>query len=123
MILVSLFSLFNGFFDFTLGAGKNYLMIYKWTRVINTILACVLALILSITSITASSAQDNGPYIARIPSMESDQIGPLHPVGLSFSFGSKTFYVVEDRGQLQASAVNSDVIAISPFADRKGAAR
>ncbi len=96
-------------------------MIYKWTRLINTVFACALALILAVASITASSAQDNKPSIWRIPSMESDQIGPLNPVGLSFSSGSKTFYVVEDQGQ--ASTVNSDVIAISPFADRKGAAR
>ena len=55
--------------------------------------------------------------------MESDQIGPLNPVGLSFSAGSKTFYVVEDQGPGQIAPINSDVIAISPFADRKGAAR
>ncbi|HJS18029.1 MAG TPA: hypothetical protein VJ785_04740, partial [Anaerolineales bacterium] len=83
----------------------------------------MLALILSLASITAISAQANEPYIWRVPSMESDQIGPLHPVGLSFSSGSETFYVVEDRGQGQAPAANSDVIGITPFADRRGAAR
>ncbi len=73
-------------------------MIYKNTRVLNTIFACALALILAVASITASSAQVSGPYIWRVPSMESDQIGPLNPVGLSFSSGSKSFYVVEDQG-------------------------
>src|SRR5688500_4828120 len=96
-------------------------MICKSTRVTNPILACVLALVLSLASIRANAAQVEEPYIRRVPSMEAEQTGSLNPAGLAFSSGSETFYVVEAQGQ--APSVNSDVIEITSLADRQGSAR
>jgi hypothetical protein len=96
-------------------------MIHKMVRITNLILALALALTLSGASFSASSAQAPEAFIRRVPSMESEETGTLNPVGLSFSSKSKTFYVVEAQGQ--APTVNSDVIGISTFAKRKGAAR
>ena len=96
-------------------------MIFNSTRITNSILSLGLAVILTLTSISEGFAQNNEPYIWRVPSMESEQIGPLNPVGLTFSSRSRTFYVIEDQGQ--APAVNSDVVGLTPFADRKGLAR
>ena len=96
-------------------------MIYKSIHITNPLLAFALALMLSMALMTAGFAQGGEVFIRQIPSMEPDQIGPLNPVGLAFSSRSKTFHVVEDRGQ--APTANSDVIAFTPFADRKGSAR
>src|SRR5688572_11403474 len=98
-------------------------MICKSTRVTNPILACVLALVLALASIRANAAQDGEDYVRQVPSMESEQTGSLNPAGLAISSSSKTFYVVEDQVQGQAATVNSDVIAITAFADRGGSAR
>ena len=91
--------------------------------VINTIFACVLALILSIPSITAGSAQDNGPYIARIPWMNLTKSGRCILLVCHFHPDRRLSTLSKIESQVQAAPVNSDVIAISPFADRKGAAR
>jgi hypothetical protein len=96
-------------------------MTINTTRIISAILALALAISTSLTSISFGFAQANEGFIRHVPSMESEEIGTLNPVGLSFSSKSKTFYVVETQGQ--AATVNSDVIGISSFADRKGAAR
>jgi hypothetical protein len=96
-------------------------MVYRLIRLTNLILAVVLALTFSLESNTAGSAQNSEGIIRRLPSMKPDQIGTLHPVGLSFSSKSKTFYIIEDQGQ--TPAVNADVVGITPFADRKGSAR
>src|SRR5262249_22014497 len=98
-------------------------MIYKGVRAPNPILACALSLtlILSFASIRASSAQTGPAYIRRVPSLKTEGIGSLHPVGLSFSSRSKTFYVIEDQGQ--SPITNSDVIGITALADRKGSVR
>lgn len=96
-------------------------MIYKSTRVTNPILACVLALVLALGSIPVGSAQNNEPFIRRIPSMEAEQTGLLNPAGLAFSSSSKTFYVAEDQGQ--APTANSEVVALTSFADRRAPIR
>jgi hypothetical protein len=100
---------------------ETYPMMYKTTRIANLLLSCVLALTLSVGSIRVNAAQIAEGDIWQVPSMESEQTGPLNPVGLSFSSRSKTFYVVEDPGQTPIG--NSDVIGITPFAARKGSTR
>jgi hypothetical protein len=96
-------------------------MVYKVIRLTDFILAVVLALSLSLVSNTAGSAQNSEGIIRRLPSMKADQMGSLHPVGLSFSSRSKTFYFIEAQGQ--TPTVNADVIGITPFADRRGSSR
>ena len=98
-------------------------MIFHGTRISNSIISLGLAIVLSLTSIPAGLAQDNEPYIRLVPSMEPGKTGPLNPVGLTFSSKSKNFYVVEDQGQGQTPTVNSNVIAITSHANRRGTVR
>lgn len=61
--------------------NKYFASSVKQACTINTALAVGLALSLALTSISVGSAQDGEAHIRRVPSMESDQTGPLNLSG------------------------------------------
>ncbi len=89
-------------------------------RIRNALLALGIAFSVTFTVIPAGSAQQPGAaYVTRVSSLEPDQLGTLHPVGLTFSAASKSFYVVEAQHQGVAAAANSKILSISPAAQRR----
>jgi uncharacterized protein YjiK len=79
----------------------------------------VLALILPFLWVPASSAQGNAAFIRQVRVMESDEAGVLNPVGLAFSSRANAFQVIEG----QSGSVNTDLVKLTPFADRAGSTR
>ena len=89
-------------------------------RIRNTVLALGIALSVTFTVIPAGSAQQSGAaYITRVSSLEPDQVGTLHPVGLAFSAALQSFYVVEAQSQGVAAAGTSEILSITPAAERR----
>ena len=84
-----------------------------------SILSLVLALILPFLWIPASSAQSNAAFIRKIRSLEGDKTGLLSPAGLAFSSRANALQVVEK----QNASANTDLVKLTPFADRAGSAR
>jgi uncharacterized protein YjiK len=84
-----------------------------------SVLAVVLALILPFLWVPASSAQGNAAFIRQVRVMESDEAGVLNPVGLAFSSRANAFQVIEG----QSGSVNTDLVKLTPFADRAGSTR
>jgi len=82
-------------------------------------LSLVLALILPFIWIPASSAQSNAAYIRQVRALESDMTGLLSPAGLAFSSRANAFQVMEK----QNASANTDLVKLTPFADRAGSAR
>src|SRR5688500_4236590 len=84
-----------------------------------SILSLILALSLPFLLVPMSSAQGNATFIRQVRALESDQTGVLHPAGLAFSSRANAFQVVNR----QSTSANTDLIKLSPFADRAGSAR
>jgi len=84
-----------------------------------SILSLVLALILPFLWIPASSAQSNAAFIRKIRSLEGDKTGLLSPAGLAFSSRANALQVVEK----QNASANTELVKLTPFADRAGSAR
>ena len=83
------------------------------------ILSLILALILPFAWVPASSAQSKAAFIRQVRVLESDKTGLLSPAGLAFSSRANAFQVM---GKQNASA-NTDLVKLTPFADRAGSAR
>jgi hypothetical protein len=86
--------------------------------------ACVvilLGLILSLSFVwlPAASAQEGLPFIWQVQVMQSDQTGLSNPVGLAFSSRANAFQVAEGKGPSETT----DLVKLTPFADRAGEAR
>src|SRR5262245_26805917 len=81
----------------------------------------LLGLILSFSFILVptSSAQDNSPFLWQVQVMQSDQTGLANPVGLAFSSRANAFQVAEGKGPSETT----DLVKLTPFADRAGEAR
>ncbi|HJS17408.1 MAG TPA: hypothetical protein VJ785_01575, partial [Anaerolineales bacterium] len=75
--------------------------------------------VLSFVWVPASSAQDDPPFIWQVHELESDQTGLSNPLGLAFASKANAFQVLEGK----AASVTSDLVELSPLADRKGVAR
>ena len=84
-----------------------------------SILSLVLALILPFLWIPASSAQSNAAFIRQVRALESDETGLLNPAGLAFSSRANAFQVTEK----QNASDSTDLVKLTPFADRAGSAR
>jgi sugar lactone lactonase YvrE len=84
-----------------------------------SILSLVLALILPFLWIPASSAQSNAAFIRQIRVLAGDKTGLLSPAGLAFSSRANAFQVLEK----QNSAADTNLVKLTPFADRAGSAR
>jgi uncharacterized protein YjiK len=84
-----------------------------------SILSLVLALILPFLWVPVSSAQNNAAFIRQVRALKSEETGLLHPVGLAFSARSNAFQVIER----QDPSDYTELIRLTPFADRAGSAR
>lgn len=84
-----------------------------------SILLVVLALAFPFLRVPASLAQSEPAFIRQVRVMESDQTGLFTPAGLAFSARANAFQVIEGR----SSSANTDLIKLTPFADRAGSAR
>src|SRR3989304_3765798 len=82
-------------------------------------LSVLLPLILPLTWVPAGSAQGNAAFIRQVRALESDKTGLLNPAGLAFSSRANAFQVIEG----QSGSVNTDLVKLTPFADRAGSTR
>src|SRR3990170_457431 len=72
---------------------------------------------------SAGSAQDGVAHIGVVRAFEPDETGLSNPAGLAFSAKPQAFHVVEARGAAHPAPADTDVVKLSPFADRIGSAR
>lgn len=84
-----------------------------------SILSLVLALGFPFLHVPGSAAQANAAFIRQIRALESDQTGLLHPAGLAFSARANAFQVLQRPG----ASADTELIKLTPFADRAGSAR
>ncbi|MEJ2353882.1 MAG: hypothetical protein P8Y03_29260, partial [Anaerolineales bacterium] len=105
--------LVSGTFDWIV---KQHLLTYS-------ILSLELILMLAFTGISASSAQDGPVHISLVQAFEPDETGLSNPAGLAFSARANAFQVVEAPGRGQFPPAETDLIQITPFADRAGSVR
>src|SRR3989304_3486381 len=84
-----------------------------------SVLSVLFALILPLTWVPTGSAQGNAAFIRQVRALESDKTGLLNPAGLAFSSRANAFQVIEG----QSGSVNTDLVKLTPFADRAGSTR
>src|SRR3990172_1373870 len=102
---------------------KPFELVFKGHPFLYSITALGLALILAFGWNSAGSAQDGVAHIGVVRAFEPDETGLSNPAGLAFSFKPHPFHVVEARGAAQPAPADTDVVKLSPFADRIGSAR
>jgi len=100
-------------------AGKFFGRVFTNLLFKLSILSLVLALSLPFLHVPRSAAQANAAFIRQIRTLESDQTGLLHPAGLAFSTRANAFQVLQRPG----ASADTELIKLTPFADRAGSAR
>jgi len=102
-------------------------MFSKNVGTINLIRMLGLVLVITLTSVSVGlaqrSQQNDEAYIRKVRRLETENIGPIVPVGLAYSNKSKAFYVIENRAGAQPQDTDTEVIALSTFADPIESAR
>ena len=82
-----------------------------------------LVYLFSLSGTTTVLAQNGHAFVRQVRAMESEKMGLTNPAGLAFSPGANAFHVVEGRGQGQPPPAETDIVKLTPFADRVGSAR
>src|SRR3972149_5439274 len=98
-------------------------LVFKGQPHLYPILALGLALVLAFGWHAAGSAQGGVAHIRMVRAFEPDESGLSNPAGLAFSSKTKAFHVVEARGPGQSLPAVTDVVKLTPFAERVGSAR
>src|SRR5688572_11813542 len=109
----------NKTFFFRGAAGIRFKQVFSHFLFRLSILSLILALILPFLWIPVLSAQSNTGFIRQIRALEGDQTGLLNPAGLAFSSRANAFHVMDK----QNASANTDLVKVTPFADRAGSAR
>jgi len=98
-------------------------LVFKGQPHLYPILALGLALVLAFGWHSAGSAQDGVAHIGLVRAFELDETGLSNPAGLAFSAKAQAFHVVEGRGAGQPLPAVTNIVALTPFAERTGTAR
>lgn len=77
----------------------------------------------SLSGSSATFAQNDPAFVRHVRALESDEMGLSNPAGLAFSPGANAFHVVEAPGRGRPPPADTDIITLTPFADRVGSAR
>ena len=86
------------------------------------VLVGLICLLLSAGS-EASLAQNDNTFVQQVRIMEADESGISNPAGLSFSSRANAFHLVEALRQGQSPPAVSNIIKLTPAADRVGSAQ
>ena len=97
----------------------------NWRKNIITYSTVVIGLILLFSQggISATFAQSPAAFIRHVRALEADEAGLTNPAGLAFSPGANAFHIVEGPSPGQPPPAETDVVKLTPFADRVGSAR
>ena len=95
------------------------MIIIHWMKISRAILLGMILLSLQVNS-SATFAQTNSTLVREVRVMEAEKMGVSNTAGLFFSPRANAFYVMDGKKRGQA---NTDLIKLSPFADRVGSAR
>lgn len=95
--------------------SKRYLMLL----LIVTGLVCLSAL----TQSSATLAQSDTAVVRAVRLLESDQTGVEQPAGIAFSASGKAFHVVPGRQESGPPPAETDLVRLTDYGDRAGAAR
>ena len=68
-------------------------------------------------------AQNNAAFVGEARRLEPDQTGVSNPAGLAYSPRGNAFHVAAGRSRGQQPPADTDVVKMTPFADRAGSAR
>jgi uncharacterized protein YjiK len=68
-------------------------------------------------------AKDKTAFIRQVRSIETDDLGILNPVGISFSIRANTFHVFSGRGPAQQPSPVADIFILMPTEDPVGSVR
>ena len=102
-----------------LAAGVRFNAVFRNFLFRLSILSLVFALVVPFLWSPVRSAQSNIGFIRQIRALEGDQTGLISPAGLVFSSRSNAFHAVEK----QNGSPETDLVKLTPFADRVGSAR
>src|SRR3989337_1733929 len=102
---------------------KPFELVFKGHPFLYSILALGLALVLAFGWHAAGSAQVGVVHIRMVRTLEPDESGPSNPAGLAFSAKTQAFHVVEARGPGQPLPAVTDIVKLTPFAERVASAR
>jgi len=98
-------------------------MFFTYSRKISFAFVPVLLVVIFLSLLGNGSvtlAQTNSAFVREVRVLETDEMGVSNPAGLVFSPKANAFYVMEGRKRGQT---NTDLIKLTPFADRAGSAR